>query len=83
MSSKNEPGPYLDFDVGTPFIRGQTTLGPHEWRNAEYGSHLIVDGGTGRGMQIMVHELQHTFGMNHIAGLPIGTTYYVTEQPSG
>ena len=72
-----------DFDTETPFVRGQTTLGPHTWRGAQFGSHLLVDGGTGRGMQIMTHELMHTFGMEHVAGKPVGATLYFEEQPSG
>ena len=73
---------YADFDMDTAFVRGQTTLGPHSWRNNTFGSHLYVDGGTGRGMQIAVHEFMHTMGMAHVAGNPGGTNT-VTLQPSG
>ena len=37
------------------FVRGQTELGPLD-HTGTHGSHLIVDGGTGRGMQVRKRE---------------------------
>ncbi|GMH56105.1 hypothetical protein TrRE_jg12135, partial [Triparma retinervis] len=78
MKSKGNPL-YQDFSLDTGFIRGQTILGPQTWRDAQFGSHLYVDGGTGRGMQIATHEFQHTLGISHVAGSP-GSEYEVTDQ---
>ena len=77
MSSKGNPL-YVDFSTDNAFIRGQTYLGPHTWRDSDRGSHFYVDGGTGRAMQIATHEFMHTMGISHVAGSP-GQAYVITD----
>jgi len=78
MKSRGNPL-YEAFSIDIGFIRGQTTLDPHTWRDTHFGSHLYVDGGTSRGMQIVTHEFQRTLGISHVAGSP-GAECEVTNE---
>jgi hypothetical protein len=69
-----------DYADNNPFLRGQTDLGPLVHKDQALGSHLMVDGGTGRGMQIYVHELMHVWGIEHVAGSPGSTINFVDNE---